>query len=152
MAKSSTLTVGIRIDGVRETLTAFRGLPREASAELRDAAGDLAKMLARKAQAGALAEGAQAALMAPTVKAGRDRVPVVQAGGAKRVGSRRAPAWKLLFGSEFGSNRFAQFPRSHQGRDGIWFFPTIESNAAAISRRWREAADNIIRTFSKGGE
>jgi hypothetical protein len=145
-----TLTVNVNAEGVRETLRAFSGLPKEASAELRAAAEDLARLLARDARSAGVAEGVQAALVAGTVKAGRDRVPVVTAGGSTRVGSRRKPAYKLLFGSEFGSNRYEQFPHSHQGRDGIWFFPSIEANAGPIARRWREAADRILLAFSKG--
>lgn len=150
MAKSS-LTITVSAEGVRETLAAFRGMPREASNELRSAALDLSRELAASAAAAGRAEGSQAALVAGTVKAARDRVPVVQAGGAKRLGSRRKPAWKLLFGSEFGSNRYTQFPRLHQGRDGIWFFPTIEREAPAIARRWMVAADNVIRAFATRG-
>lgn len=149
MAKR-TLTINVGAAGVRETLAAFNRLPKEASAELRAAAEDLARLLAVKARAAGTAEGAQAALVADTVKTARDRVPVVTAGGSKRLGSRRKPAWKLLFGSEFGSNRFTQFPHAHQGRDGIWFFPTIERNAGPIIRRWNEAADRILAAFSKG--
>lgn len=147
MAKR-TFTINVNATGVRETLAAFNALPKEASAELRVAAQDLANLLAVKARAAATAEGSQAALIAETVKPGRDRVPVVQAGGSKRVGSRRKPAYALLFGAEFGSNRYSQFPRAHQGSKGIWFFPTIEANASAIARRWREAADNILTAFA----
>lgn len=149
MAKK-TLTIGIRIEGVRETLAAFNRLPKDASVQLRKAAEDLAQLLATDARAAGVREGAQAAVVATTVKTGRDRVPVVTAGGTKRVGSRRAPAWKLLFGAEFGSNRFEQFPRSHQGSSGIWFFPTIEQNAGPIARRWRQAADDILAAFARG--
>lgn len=148
MAKR-TLDIGIRIEGVRETLRAFNGLPKEASNELRDAALDLAGLMATSVKAAGAREGSQAALVATTVKATRDRVPVVQAGGTKRLGSRRAPAWKLLFGAEFGSNRYTQFPRRHQGSAGIWIFPTIEAESSAIARRWEQAADRIVRAFTK---
>jgi hypothetical protein len=144
------MTLNVRIEGVRETLAAFRQLPKEASNELRTAAGEIAQDLAVDAQAAGRAEGYQAALVAGTVKVARDRVPVVQAGGTKRLGPRSAPAWRLLFGSEFGSNRFRQFPEVHQGRDGLWFFPTIEANAASISARWNAAADRTIAAFTKG--
>lgn len=149
---SKTLTISVQASGVRETLRAFNGLPKEASASLREAAQDLARLLARDAQAAGQAEGKQAALVAGTVKAGRDRVPVVTAGGTKRLGRRRAPAWKLLFGAEFGSNRFTQFPHAHTGTQGIWFFPTIEQNSGPIAKRWQQAADEILTVFTKGGE
>lgn len=147
MAKRSVV-ITVEGEGIRETLRAFRGLPKEASNELRAAALDLSRDLAAAAKLSGEQEGSQAALVASTVKARRDRVPVVEAGGTKRLGSRRKPAWKLLFGSEFGSNRFTQFPRRHQGREGIWFFPVIEENAPMIARRWQEAADNVIRAFA----
>lgn len=151
MATKKALVVSLKIDGVRETLAAFRGMPKEANNALRDAANDIARDLAVDAKAAGVAEGSQAALVAGTVRVVRDRVPVLQAGGTKRLGSRKAPAWKLLFGSEFGSNRFTQFPHTHQGTDGLWFFPTIEDNAASISRRWNAAADEVIAAFTREG-
>jgi hypothetical protein len=145
------LTVNVSTAGVRETLRAFNALPKDAANELRNASLDLARELAASATAAGVAEGSQAALVATTVKASRDRVPAVTAGGTKRLGSNRKPAWKLLFGSEFGSNRYTQFPRAHQGSDGIWFFPAIEANAPRIAARWQEAADAVIRAFSTRG-
>lgn len=151
MAKKAALTFTVRTEGVRETLAAFRALPKEANLQLRRASVDLSRELAASARRQGELEGAQAALVAGTVKAVFDRVPAVQAGGTKRIGSRRAPAWKLLFGSEFGSDRYRQFPSLHQGRDGIWFFPVVETEAPAIAARWREAADRVIAAFSAGG-
>lgn len=150
-AKKSSVVISVTGEGVRETLAAFRGLPKEANRELRLASLDLSRELAADAKAAGAAEGSQAALVATTVKAVFDRTPAVQAGGTKRLGSRRKPAWKLLFGSEFGSNEYRQFPHLHQGRDGIWFFPTIEANSSSIAARWREAADRTIAAFTKGG-
>lgn len=143
------LTINVRIGGVRETLAAFRSMPKEANRELRAAALDLSRQLAVAAKAAGEAEGAQAALLARTVRAVRDRVPAVQTGGTRRLGSKKKPAWKMLFGSEFGSDRYRQFRHPHQGRDGIWFFPTIEEQAPAIAARWSEAADRIIAAFSR---
>lgn len=143
------LTVNVKIEGVRETLAAFNRLPKEASAELRKSSKELAELLAREAQTAGRARGGQAALVAGTVKAASDRVPVVQAGGAKRLGKSRAPAWKLLFGSEFGSNQYKQFHHAHTGRDGLWFFPSVEKNAAKIAAAWNKAADEIADRFGK---
>jgi hypothetical protein len=156
----STLTVVVHIDGVHETLAAFRQMDKSSQDKLRAASFDLATMLAGKAQAAARAESGQAALLAPTVRAVRDRVPVVQAGGARRVGRKRAPAWGILFGSEFGMNarsgwyaapKFDNEPRRqykrHNGSQGYWFFPTVEENQDEIAKGWNKAADAIIRDF-----
>lgn len=148
MAKTA-LVVNLRIDGARETLAALRKLPKDANDELRDASKRLAELMAGRARAAARADSRQAALMAATVRAARDRVPVVQVGGTRRVGRNRVSAFKMLFGSEFGSNRLKQF-RPHRGRKGYWFFPLVESQQALISKQWNRAADAVLVKFSKG--
>ena len=151
MAKQA-ITVAVQIDGLRTTLRAFRELPKDASARLREESLKLAETLAAKAKIDGIADAApQSPLVATTVKAVRDRVPVIQAGGSKRLGRNRAPAWKLLFGSMFGSNAYRQFHRPHAGQDAYWFFPVVERNAAEIGRAWNKVAGEIARDFSQGG-
>lgn len=151
MAKSG-LTITLEIDGVRETLAAFRDLPKQATDKLRDAAGQIADDLLPAVRSAARSDRSpQSALVASTVKVRRDRIPVLVAGGTKRLGVNRAPAYKLLFGSEFGSVQYDQFHKLHQGQEGSWFFPVIEAEAARISAAWNAAADAIIREFN-GGE
>lgn len=158
--KKTTLTASVRIDGMRETLAAFNRLPKDANDALRDKSMELAQALAGEIAAAGRSEGRQAAILAATVKARRDRAPVVVAGGAKRVGRNREPAYALLFGSEFGMNkrtgwyarpRFDQSSgrqyKAHRGRQGYWFFPTIEKNADEIAAVWRKAADDLIAKF-----
>jgi inorganic triphosphatase YgiF len=143
---ADSLTVRVHIDGLRETLAALRNLPKDANNELREAATALAKEMATAAAASGRSQGRQAMLVAATVRAARDRVPVVVAGGTKRIGSRRKPAFKLLFGSEFGSNRLRQY-KPHLGSGSYWFFRTIEDEQVEISARWQKAADEIIAKF-----
>jgi len=145
MAKQQ-LMVTVRIDGLRETLAALRALPKDASDELRVAALEISKEVAAAAKASGIQEGRQAAIVATTVRAARDRVPVVVAGGNKKIGRRKKPAYKLLFGSEFGANRLDQY-KPHLGRGSYWFFRTIEDEQAEIAARWLKAADEIIRKF-----
>ncbi|WP_290055664.1 hypothetical protein [Amycolatopsis solani] len=157
-----TLTVRMHIDGAREVLRAFSLLPKEASDELRDASLRLADTLAlRAADDFRVAGGAQGPLLAPTVKAVRDRIPAVQAGGTTRVGSRRAPAWGVLFGAVFGMTRRSGWYasprygtsvgrqyRPHQGSDAYTFFPVVERNAPDIAAAWERMADAIVRDFA----
>jgi hypothetical protein len=149
MAAKQSLTIRIKISGVREVLNALRALPKEANAEIRDKALEIAQHIAAEAKQAGFNEGSQAALVATTVRAAKDRLPTVVAGGNKKLGSNRKPAYKLLFGSEFGSNRYPQY-RPHLGRDSYWFFRTVDDNQAEISRMWLEAADEIIKRF--GGD
>jgi len=162
---SQTLTVHLSTSGVRQTLRAFARLPKEASEQLRDASLDISKDLAVDVAAAATARGGQAALMAPTVKATRDRVPAIIAGGIKRVGRHKTPAHALLFAGEFGMDRrsgwyaAARYAQSggrqyppHFGRHSYWFFTTVEDNEPGIARRWDAAADAIIRAFGRGGD
>lgn len=147
MAKTA-LTVNVRIDGVRQTLAAFRDLPKDANDALRDKSMELAQTLAGKVAADARSEGRQAAILAATVAARRDRVPVVVAGGTKRIGRNRKPAFKLLFGSVFGSNRLKQF-KPHYGQASYWFFDTVEAEQDEIAAAWRKVADDLIAKFGE---
>jgi hypothetical protein len=160
---SKTLTVKVKITGLRETLAKFRDLPKDASDKLRDESQRLAQFLALKAQSRGFSQGGQAALAASTIKAVRDRVPAIQMGGTKRVGRKGVPVWQIMFGAEFGMNRrsgwyanrkFNGDPgrqyRPHLGQKGYFFFPTVEDNATDISAAWNKAADQIVNDFSEG--
>lgn len=144
---SSSLTVRLRIDGLRETMRAFRELPKEANNSLRDRTLELSERLAGRVRTAATGDSGQSALIAPTVKAKRDRVPVIQAGGTKKVGRNRVPAFKVLFGAEFGATRLKQY-RPHVGQGSYWFFRTVEENEAEIADAWRKVADDIIREWA----
>lgn len=161
---SQSLTVHVSTSGVRQVLKAFAKLPAEASDQIRDKSLALSRGLAKDVAVAAVAEGSQAALMAPTVKATRDRVPAVTAGGPKRVGRHHVSAWRLLFASEFGQNRKSgwyaarQYRAStgrqyepHIGKHSYWFFTTVSLHEPEIGRGWEKAADAIIRSFSRGG-
>lgn len=161
---SQALTAHVSTSGVRQVLRAFSRLPKEASEQIRDTSLRLSQDLADDVAHAARARGSQAALMAPTVKAVRDRVPAITAGGATRVGRHHASAWRLLFASEFGMNRksgwyaAAQYRAStgrqydpHVGRHSYWFFKEVERHEGDIERAWGRSADAIIRSFRRGG-
>lgn len=162
MAAKQALTVNLSISGLRPTLAAFRELPKDANDELRDRSRELAETLAARITAAAQGDRGQARLLARTVKATRDRVPVVQAGGTRKLGRHRVPAWALLFAAEFGMNarsgwyaaaRYdgeagrSQY-KPHTGTRGYWFFPTAREFEPEIASEWRQAADAIIRRFA----
>lgn len=143
------LTVKVKITGARETLAAFRHLPDDANRELRTATLKIADSLATQIRGAATGSSAQSALVAPTVKAKRDRVPVIEAGGSKKVGTNKKPAHKILFGANFGATVLRQFrPHRGAGDNDYWFFHTVESQEARIDREWNEVADKIIARWA----
>lgn len=144
-----TLKIEIRIEGARETIAAFNRLPKEANKALRERSMALANTIATKVRVTAYLDSKQSALMAPTVKAVLDRLPSIVAGGTKRVGRNRRPAYKILFGSEFGSN-LPQF-RPHLGKGSYWFYRTVYDSQREIADAWNKAADDIQRDFTKDG-
>lgn len=163
MAKQA-LTVKLSAPGVRPVLAAFQRLPKDVNDELRAASLRIADILATSAKTASQID-AQAASVGKTVRAVRDRVPAVQAGGARRVTSTGARAYELLFGSEFGMNRKSgwyalpryrdstgrQFASAHRGQSGRWFFPSVEREFPEVLRQWEQAADAILRRFEHGG-
>lgn len=144
MAEKRTITVTVRITNLRETLRKFNDLPKDAAEEMRAASLSIAGVVAVDIKNAARAN-AQSALMVPTIRAVRDRVPVVQGGGTRRVGRNRVPAYKVLFGAEFGSKSLAQF-RPFDGT-GYFFFPTVELKRGYIDREYNEAADEVLRKW-----
>lgn len=159
---SKSLAVSVHVTGVRQTLAAFARLPKEASDDLRTETLKLSESLARKVADAARIDSDQAALIAPTVKAVRDRIPAITAGGTKRVGRNRVPAYRILFGSEFGARRrfgwYAQRQyahsagrqyRRHLGKGSYWFFQAVEDATPDISTAWSKVADDIVTAWSR---
>lgn len=148
MAQKKSFSVSVEVSGMRETLAAFKALPKDASDALRDASKELAESLVTSIkQAAGRARQPQATILGATVKVRRDRVPVIIVGGTKRIGRNKVPAWRILFGGEFGSNRYRQFHQRHTGTEGTWFFPTVERDKAQIADAWDKAADEIVTRF-----
>lgn len=152
--RNESLNITVTIDGAAQTLAAFNALPKDASAELRTAALDLATLLATRVAAAGHAEGRQAARLAATVKPKRDRIPAFTVGGTSRIfrgrkdGSGRE-AFRALFGSEFGGTGHGFKP--HRGAASYWIYKTVETDQAEIAARWTEAAEQIIDRFTDGG-
>jgi hypothetical protein len=152
------LSVSISVRGLYPTLAALAKLPDDAKGALKDAAYDLSVDIGKRIRVAAASRGSQAGLIPigwgadvedNSTSADSD-LPVVWAGGEARVGTRRKPAFKLLFGSEFGASYLKQFPpRQPLGR---WFFPTVQDASGLIADRWMAAAEDVIAKFSEGGD
>ncbi len=133
MAKA---TVYSNVTGLRKAL---RQLPKHLTAELRDASQDIAREVADEARGKAEGLGGAARIVAPTIRAGRDRVPVIKMGSAKRIrsGTDSQKIGNLIFGAEFGGGArpmTMQFS-PHKGTDGYFLWETIRDNKQDIHDR-----------------
>lgn len=95
--------MGIEIDGLKPLLRRISKLPKLAQDEIREAAQAIADDEAKRISSAGRSSDRQSAAVAGFVKARRDRVPYIVAGGSARTGvSGGATAGQLFFGAEFG--------------------------------------------------
>ena len=168
MARARSATKRQTYRGVAGLNKALRKLPKEASARLRDASVAIADGVAIEARSransglGGVAKVAR--FVAPTIKASRDRVPVVRMGGDRllppRNGRERAGARSdgvagprnplnqtvgaVMWGAEFGSDRSDQFS-PWGGNDtsaGYFLWPSIRGDE--IAEEYGKAFDRAM--------
>lgn len=154
------IQVRVKITGAREMLRAFKALPKDATKELREANLEISRGLATDIRAAAEAAPRQGPAVAPSVRATRDRIPSVQAGGSRRAGrqSRRSrgqrptTAGDLVYGANFGATSLSQFPPHNGGAGGddYFFFRTVEHEMPEIADQWVDAADRVLRKWGEG--
>lgn len=102
----------------------------------------------------------QAAIVAQSVRAKRDRMPFVEIGGRTPTTYNGTPAGTLLMGNEFGALRGFQqggrrfpFPSGRKARGflGYWIYPALKAMQPEITHRWKRAVYlNIEREWSRG--
>ncbi len=143
------------IDGLN---AALRKLPKDTVSRLRDASVTIAAKVASDAQGRAQQEGKLAALVGPSIRATRDKVPVVRMGGATRLPDSGA-GWShsrkgshqtvgdVLFGSEFGGGRR---PTTQQflpwlGHTGYFLWPSVRADDAYITTEYSAALNKALQ-------
>ena len=147
MTAGQTISVDTR--DVLPLLKALQGVEAElrsnANRRLRSAAGECARELITELQAAAgRSPTPQAALVARVAKVSSDRVPAVKLGGSRRVGHRRTPAGRLLWGSERGGAKFAASPGG-----SYWINPTVERFSSSRAADTYRAA--VLGVLSDAG-
>lgn len=139
---------------------ALRKLPKDATARLRDASKDIASKIATDAQRRANAEGGIAAIVAPTIRASRDRVPVVRMGGSQKLpesgdgwehgrdGSRQTIG-DIIWGAEFGALAYTQFEpwRGNDTGAGYFLWPAVRQDSDWIQDRYSAALDDALQAI-----
>ncbi len=151
------------VEGVRDLQRALRNMPKELSQELRKASQQIATKVAAEARGNAGTRLQRAA--AQSIKAKRDRVPTVVAGGGARAAvsrprgkaSTKPTRAQLFFGAEFGADHnvmrrrpgssgtylgFNQFP-TPPGTTGRFFYPAVRQRRWV--NLWLDAVDDVLR-------
>lgn len=155
----------ILIEGFYPALARWAKADPMFNKEIRTSSVELIKELVADVQSAAnnAPNPRQAREVARAFRARPDRVPVIRLDANRYFVSQSRPnrkrkgnvvkAGMVFFGSEFGSDRYRQFPERSApyggGNQGYWFWPTIEKNSESISRRYLQALDRITGKLSR---
>lgn len=141
-----------RIEDLPGMLRRMSKLPKTAQTEIRIAAQAIAAEEAERIRSAASGSSSQAAAISGFIKARRDRVPVIVAGGpAKAKVAGGATRGEIFFGAEFGGQMrptTSQF-RPHKGKEGYFFYPTLRQDADRMVERWLGVVRAIEREWSR---
>lgn len=150
--------IAAEVDGLRDTLRMMRQLPKDAQAELR---AEVQRVTEGHAAAIRRSMGRwpdrRVALSAASVRAGKDRLPVVRVGSAKRLPIEGNPrGLDVFYGAEFGAEqagyngwRFPpRTPKLGRGNAGYTVYPALRERQPQIARDWEAAVLRSVRRWS----
>ena len=156
-AEKESVKIGVRIEGLDQTLKAYNKLDKDGKKAAKDEVVKISQLLAERIRSKAPADKRYQNL-AVSVRAGRDRVPVITIGrlANPKVSGGGGPR-ELVIGMEFGADqagpnawRFPpRTPRLGRGNAGYWIYPTLRANQDEIVRLWFDAMDRIIEEWSE---
>ena len=139
---------------LRKITSAFKAMDDQATAQAKGVSNGLASYLQGKIQskAGSLQSRNVASVIAAGSKVSKSsRIGEISFGFVSQKFSGGATTRDLWGGSEFGSNKFKQFPiwSGSQGRGsrGYFIYPTLREEQPNIIRQWEEAFSKIAKEW-----
>lgn len=148
---------------LRALLNTFSKMGKAANKDLRDASYAIARDVASELKASAAGANSiggnsfQAQAVAQGIVPRKDRLALIRVSGKRQVASGGASVEDLLWGAEFGSSRFNQFPRKSpregRGNRGYFIFPTLKRLQPKIRRDWVNAVAKVAdqwRSLNRG--
>ncbi len=140
---------------LRGITRAFKGMSDEAIEAAKKESSALAEFAADRikiAAATRLVSGTAARRIADGVKVSKtSKIGEFSYGFARQKFSGGGSTLDLLYGMEFGSNRFKQFPRrtpnKGRGNSGYFIYPTLRQIQPDIIRKWEEAFSQILKEW-----
>ena len=141
--KNNRITVKVDDYELRKLLATFGKMDDIARNDMKKIAEDLSVQASKFVTSYAYnaPNPAQAAAVMQSLKINnKDKAPNFTVGGNRKVATSGVPAGRILFGSEFGSKRFKQFPpRSKpkgRGNRGWFIFIALERFQPIIANKW----------------
>ncbi len=136
--------------GLNEVLRAFRNLPKDATADLRDASVVIADryMVPAWRDAALANAGPWGPAIAASVRAKRDRIPAVSIGYAKKNAvSGGASSIMLRYPADHGTRGRAG-QRARAFGQGTSWLESVRPYQPAALREWGQAVDKIVRKWN----
>ena len=139
---------------LRQITSAFKGMSEEAVAQAKGVSNGLAAFLQSKivGKAASLQSSNVASRIAAGSKVSKSsRIGEISFGYVSQKFSGGATTRDLWGGSEFGSNKYKQFPiwSGQQGRGsrGYFIYPTLREEQPNIIAQWEEAFSKIAKEW-----
>jgi len=140
---------------IRGITRAFKGMSDEAVDAAKKESSALAQYAADRIKIAAgtrLVSGSAARRIADGVKvSATSKVGEFSYGFARQKFSGGGSTLDLLYGMEFGSNRFKQFPKrtpnKGRGNSGYFIYPTLRQIQPDLVRKWEEAFSQILKEW-----
>jgi len=140
---------------LRQVFKALKGMTTEANDEAKRQAGALAEFA--KAEVTQTANSINSRKVAGRIASGSrvkksSRIGEITYGFASQKFSGGATTKDIWGGSEFGSNKFKQFPvwsgREGRGSKGWFIYPTLRRIQPEIVARWTASFDKILKEWT----
>jgi hypothetical protein len=140
---------------LRGITRAFKGMSDEAVEAAKKESSNLAEYAAGQikiAAASRTVSGTAARRIADGVKVSKtSKIGEFSYGFARQKFSGGGSTLDLLYGMEFGSNRFKQFPNrtpnKGRGNSGYFIYPTLRQIQPQLVQRWEEAFSKILKEW-----
>ena len=140
---------------LRGITRAFKGMSDEAVEAAKKESSNLAEYASQQIKNSAATRtvsGTAARRIADGVKVSKtSKIGEFSYGFARQKFSGGGSTLDLLYGMEFGSNRFKQFPKrtpnKGRGNSGYFIYPTLRQIQPQLVQKWEEAFSQILKEW-----
>jgi hypothetical protein len=141
---------------LRSVIRAFKAMDEESISAAKVQSSALAEYLQKKIQS--TARGLRTSKVATRIADGStvsksSKIGEISFGFARQKYSGGATTQQLWGGSEFGSNKYKQFPvwsgREGRGSRGWFIYPTLRAEQPYLVREWENGFDKILKEWDR---